>query len=96
MIASVGRQKFKAHKVILSASSIFFNRTIGEKTHHPLIFMRGIRQENQLLYSFTQKKQRNKQRNLVKPFVKFITKIDLFGLNERGIDSILLRKQDQK
>ena len=57
-LASVDGQKFKAHKVILSASSIFFKKLlVNEKNPHSLIFMRGIENESQLLHSFTIKKQ---------------------------------------
>ena len=37
-LASVNGQKFKAHKVILSASSIFFRKhLVNNLNHHPLI-----------------------------------------------------------
>ena len=45
-LASVDGQKLKAHKVILSASSIFFKKLlVNNLHHHPLIFMRKIENE---------------------------------------------------
>ena len=43
-LASVSGQKFKAHKVILSVSSIFFKKLLENNLNHcPLIFIRKIR-----------------------------------------------------
>ena len=40
-LASVDGQKFKAHKVIISASCIFFKKLLVNKlNHHPFIFMK--------------------------------------------------------
>ena len=42
-LASVNGHKFKAHKVILSASSIFFKKLLENNfNHNPFIFMRKI------------------------------------------------------
>jgi len=50
-LASVDGQKFKAHKVILSASSIFFKKLlVNNLNHHPLIFMRKMENESHLLH----------------------------------------------
>ena len=50
-LASVDGQKFKAHKFILSASSIFFKKLlVNNFNNHPLIFMRKIENENHLLH----------------------------------------------
>ena len=69
-LASVDGQQFKAHKLILSASSLFFKKILlNNLNHHPLIFMGEKLLQNQ-----------------VKPFVIFITGIEPFGLNERVIE----------
>merc|ERR1719341_524392 len=40
-------QEFEAHKVILAASSPFFQRLLERKKHpHPLIYMRGLKSED--------------------------------------------------
>ena len=40
-------QEFEVHKVILAASSPFFQRLLERNTHpHPLIFMRGLKSED--------------------------------------------------
>ena len=48
--------------------------------------MRGTGNESHLLHSFTLKKQ-----NQVEPCVIFITKIELFGLNEKSIEEARLK-----
>ena len=56
-LASVDGQKFKAHKVILSASSIFFKElSVKNLNHHPLIFMTKMENNSHLLQLFTLKK----------------------------------------
>ena len=50
-VASVDGQEFKFHKVILSASSIFFKKLLmNNLNHHPLLFMRQIENESHLLH----------------------------------------------
>ena len=45
-LASVDGQKFKAHKVIFSASSILLEKLlVNNINHHPLIFMRKMENE---------------------------------------------------
>ena len=42
-------QQVEAHKVILAASSPFFQKLLGRNKHpHPLIYMRGVKSENLL------------------------------------------------
>ena len=61
-LGSVDGQKFKAHKVTFSSSSIFFKiLLVDKKNHHPLICLRGIEIESHLLHSFTLKKQNLKE-----------------------------------
>ena len=85
-LASVDGQKFKAHKVILSASSIFFKKLLlNNLNHHPMIFLRKMENESHLLNQFYAKTKKN-EGNQVEPFVIFITKIELFRLNERVIE----------
>ena len=58
-LASVDGQKFKAHKVILSASSIFFKKLlVNNLNHHPLIFMTKIENTSHLLQLFTLKEKK--------------------------------------
>ena len=58
ILASVDGQKFKAYKVILSVSNIFFKKLLVNKfNHHPLIFMRRMKDESCLLHKFTLTKQ---------------------------------------
>ena len=39
-------EEIKAHKVILAASSLFFEKLLLSKTHpHTLIYMRGVKSE---------------------------------------------------
>ena len=42
-------QQVEAHKVILAASSPFFQKLLGRNKHpHPLIYMRGMKSDNLL------------------------------------------------
>ena len=80
-LASVDCQKFKAHKVIISASSIFFKKQlVNNLNHHPLLFMRKIEDESHMLHQFTLKKTWKKPGG-----------IELLELNK-----IVLRKQEEK
>ena len=46
-LMSVDDEKFKAHKVIISALSNFFKKLLVKtKNHHPLIFMRKMENES--------------------------------------------------
>ena len=50
-LASVDCQKFKGHKVILSASSTSLKKLlVNNGNHYPLIFIRKIENESHLLY----------------------------------------------
>ena len=84
-VGSVDGQKFKTHKVIFSASSIFFKKLLVNNLYqHSLIFMKKIENESHWLHYLH---LRNKlERNQGEPFLIFITRIKLFGLNERVIE----------
>ena len=63
-------QKFKANKIILLASNIFFKIILlNDKNPYSLIFIRKIENLIQFLHSFTLKKENLKHKK-VKPFVK--------------------------
>ena len=48
-LASEDGQQVEAHKVILAASSPFFQKLLGRNKHsHPLIYMRGVKSEDLL------------------------------------------------
>merc|ERR1712142_1164642 len=48
-LVSDDRKRIKAHKVILSSCSLFFNQVLAEtSTEHPLLFLKGI-QHSELL-----------------------------------------------
>ena len=77
-------QKFKAHTVILSASSVFFKKLlVNNFNHHPLIFTRKMKNKRHYNNLHWKKKL---ERNQVESFVIFITKIELFRYNERIIE----------
>ena len=87
-LASADGQKFKAHKVILSASShLFKNLLVNEKHSHPLIFMNGVQHEIlQALVTFIYSGETQLKKDNVESFVKLITDIELFGVTEKIID----------
>ena len=42
-------QQLETHKVILAASSLFFQKLLGRTKHpHPLIYMRGVKSDDPL------------------------------------------------
>ena len=48
-LACEGGQQVEAHKVILAASSPFFQKLLGGHKHpHPLVIMRGVRSDDLL------------------------------------------------
>ena len=60
-LASVDGQKLKAHKVILSASSISFKKLLVNNLNcHTLIFIRKIENESHLIHSLILKERRKK------------------------------------
>ena len=69
-LVSMDGQKFKAHKIIISVSSIVFKKLLlNDKNPHSLIFIRRIQIKSQFLHSFTLKKDILKHKK-VEPFVK--------------------------
>ena len=54
--------------------------------------MRGLVKTSHLLHSFTLKKKKLERRQ-VEPFVKYITRVELFGLNERVIEEAKIKSK---
>ena len=92
-LASEDSQQIEAHKVILSASSPFFQKLLKRNRHvHPLIYMRGIKSEDLLtLVDFLYYGEADIYQENLDTFLNIAEEFQLKGLNgtedgERGED----------
>ena len=76
-----GRQ-VEAHKVILAASSPFFQKLLGRNNHpHPLIFMRGVKYDNLLaVLDFLYRGETNIFQENLDSFLAIAEELQLKGL----------------
>ena len=75
-------QQVEAHKVILAASSPFFQKLLGRNKHpHPLIYMRGMKSEDLLaIVDFLYRGEANVFQENLDSFLAFAEEFQLKGL----------------
>ena len=75
-------QQVEAHKVILAASSPFFQKLLGRNKHtHPLIYMRGIRSDDLLaIVDFLYRGEANVFQENLDSFLAVAEELQLKGL----------------
>ena len=75
-------QQVEAHKVILAASSPFFQKLLGRSKHpHPLIYMRGMKYENLLaIVDFLYRGEANVYQENLDSFLAIAEELQLKGL----------------
>ena len=86
-LVSADNKKLGAHKVILAASSSFFQNMLQSENHcHPVIFMSGAKHEVlDSMVEFIYTGETKLSNNNIDSFVKLITSIELFGVNEEAL-----------
>ena len=75
-------QQVEAHKVILAASSPFFQKLLGRNKHpHPLIYMRGMKSEDLLaIVDFLYRGEAKIQQENLESFLAIAEELQLKGL----------------
>ena len=75
-------QQVEAHKVILAASSPFFQKLLGRNKHpHPLIYMRGMKSEDLLaIVDFLYRGEANVFQENLDSFLAIAEELQLKGL----------------
>ena len=75
-------QQVEAHKVILAASSPFFQRLLGRNKHpHPLIYMRGMKSDDLLaIVDFLYRGEANVFQESLDSFLSIAEELQLKGL----------------
>ena len=79
-------QQVEAHKVILAASSSFFQRLLGRNKHHPhpLIYMRGVKYVDMLAFiDFLYCGEANVYQDNLEAFLEIAKELQLKGLVEK-------------
>ena len=81
-LASEDGQQMDAHKVILAASSPFFQNLLKRNKHpHPLIYMRGVKSENLLaVVDFLYRGEANVYQENLDSFLAIAEELQLKGL----------------
>ena len=81
-LASEDGQQMDAHKVILAASSPFFQNLLKMNKHpHPLIYMRGVKSENLLaVVDFLYRGEANVYQENLDSFLAIAEELQLKGL----------------
>ena len=81
-LASEDGQQMDAHKVILAASSPFFQNLLKMNKHpHPLIYMRGVKSENLLaIVDFLYRGEANVYQENLDSFLAIAEELQLKGL----------------
>ena len=79
-------QKVEAHKVILAASSPFFQNLLRRNKHpHPLIYMRGMKSEDlEAIVDFLYYGEASVYENDVETFFEIAEELNLRGLNRNA------------
>ena len=88
-LACDGDQKIEAHKVILAASSIFFDRLLKQNKHsHPLIYMRGLKAKDlKAIVDFIYHGEANIYQEDLDTFLALAEELQLKGLAQSGDES---------
>ena len=91
-------QQVEAHKVILAASSPFFQKLFGRNKHpHLLIFMRGIKSEDLLaILDFLYKGEANVFQENLDSFLAVAEELQLKGLMGKTDEKVKDLEEDEK
>ena len=81
-------EQLKAHKVILSAASVFFKSVIKKNPHtHPLIYMKGVKLEDmRALLDFIYLGQTKVGQENVQAFLRLGEELGVTGLSEEKLE----------
>ena len=82
-------QQIEAHRVILSASSLFFQRVLKKNIHsHPMLFLRGMKSKDMVaILDFIYQGEVNILQEDLDTFMSMAEEFDLKGLSEGSIDN---------
>ena len=91
-------QQVEAHKVILVASSPFFQKLLGRNKHpHPLIYMRGMKSEDLLaIVDFLYRGEANVFQENLDSFLAIAEELQLKGLMGKTEDKSRNMEEDEK
>ena len=91
-------QQVEAHKVILAASSPFFQKLLGRNKHpHPLIYMRGVKSDDLLaIVDFLYRGEANVFHDNLDSFLAVAEELELKGLMGRTEDKLGDFEEDEK
>ena len=75
-------QQVEAHKVILAASSLFFQKLLGRNKHsHPMVYMRGVKFDDLLaIMDFLYRGEANVLQESLDSFLAIAEELHLRGL----------------
>jgi len=90
-------QQVEAHKVILAASSPFFQKLLGRNKHpHPLIYMRGMKSEDLLaIVDFLYRGEANVFQENLDSFLAIAEELQLKGLMGKTDEKVEDYKEDE-
>ena len=90
-------QQVEAHKVILAASSPFFQKLLGRNKHpHPLIYMRGMKSEDLLaIMDFLYRGEANVFQENLDSFLVIAEELQLKGLMGKTDEKVEDYKEDE-
>ena len=91
-------QQVEAHKVILVASSPFFQKILGRNKHpHPLIFMKGVRYDDLLaIVDFLYRGEANVFQENLDSFLAIAEDLHLKGLMGKSNEKVEDFEEDEK
>ena len=91
-------QQVEAHKVILAASSPFFQKLLGRHKHvHPLIYMRGMKSDDLLaIIDFLYHREANFYQENLESFLAIAEELQLKGLMGKTEENVKDFVADQK
>ena len=91
-------QQVEAHKVILAASSPFFQKLLGRNKHpHPLIYMRGMKSDDLLaIVDFLYRGEANVFQENLDSFLAIAEELQLKGLMGKSDDKVEEFSTDEK
>ena len=89
-------KQIEAHKVVLAASSPFFQYLLGKNAHtHPLIYMRGVKSENlEAILDFLYCGEANVLQENLETFLILAEELQMKGFMETNEDSQPLRERN--
>ena len=91
-------QQVEAHKVILAASSLFFQKLLGRNKHpHPLIYMRGIKSEDLMsILDFIYFGEANVSQENLESFLAIAEELQMKGLMGIADDKVDTFENEEK